>query len=63
MDTKNPHMEARLAAAEAELKFEDLPKPQHCGQLSTKGSPASFPFLSLCACILRVTEGQRGFWC
>lgn len=44
MDTKTPHMEGRLAAGEAELKFEDFPKPQHCEQLSTKGSPASFPF-------------------
>lgn len=55
MDIKTPQTETRLAAGEAELEFEDLPIPQHCGQLSTKGSPAFFPFLSLCTCILRRT--------
>lgn len=37
MDTKTPQVEARLAAGEAELRVEDL-------QLSTTGTPASFPF-------------------
>lgn len=53
--SRPPQTETRLAAGEAELEFEDLPIPQHCGQLSTEGSPDSFPFLSLCTCIPRRT--------